>query len=89
MGYNLQDDFNYAQEQLAIVFATLGFDLEDIADVTLNDLQEACSNVYGAAGHDQNSPIAIERHAELRRNQMSLRRFWYLFHVLKWRIENE
>jgi hypothetical protein len=89
MGYNLQNDFDYIQEQLATIAVTIGIDLADIQNLTLDNLMESCSNVFGAASHDPNSPIAIERHAELRRHQMSLRRFWYLFHVLKWRLDNE
>lgn len=89
MGYNLQNDFDYVQEQLAIIFLTIGVDIENIENFTLEDLQESCSNVFGTASHDQDSPIAAQRHAELRRYQMSLRRFWYLFHVLKWRLDNE
>jgi hypothetical protein len=89
VGYNLQNDFDYVQEQLATIVVTIGVELEDIPNLTLDDLMESCSNVFGIASHDPDSPIAVEQHAELRRYQMSLRRFWYLFHVLKWRLDNE
>ena len=89
MGYNLQNDFDYVQEQLAIVIYSIGLNIDNIDDLTLNDLMEACSSVHGPALHAPDSPIAAEQYAELRRTQQSLRRFWYLFHVLKWRIDNE
>jgi len=89
MGYNLQNDFNYVQEQLVAIAVTIGVDLADIQSLTLDDLMESCSNVFGAANYDPNSTTAAEKHAELRRYQMSLRRFWYLFYVLKWRLDNE
>lgn len=89
MGYDLNEDFNYVQEQLAIIISTIGLDISGVDALTLEELMEACSSVYGPAPHSPDSPIAVEQHAELRRNQQSIRRFWYLYHVLKWRVDNE
>lgn len=89
MGYSLQDDFDYVQGQLAIIISSIGIDINNIGTMTLDSLLEACSLVYGPAAHANDSPNDSERYAELRRIQQSLKRFWYLFHVLKWRINNE
>lgn len=89
MAYSLHDDFNYVQEQLASIAIMVGVELETFDSMTLNDLLESCSSVFSTASHDINSPAAAEQYAELRRCQQSIKRFWYMFHVLKWRIENE
>ena len=34
MGYNLQNDFDYVQDQLATIAVTIGIDLADIQNLT-------------------------------------------------------
>lgn len=88
MGYNLQKDFEYVQNTLLTLATVVGIDISDLSSITLNDLMEACSNTFGQAEHNQDSPIAASQYAELRRYQSSFRRFWYMYTVLNWRINN-
>jgi hypothetical protein len=88
MGYNLQNDFDYVSNTLLTMASVVGVDINNLSDVTLNDLMEACANTFGSAEHNQDSPIASAQYAELRRYQASFKRFWYMYSVLNWRINN-
>lgn len=89
MAYSLQEDFNYVQNTLVSMTLAIGLDVDNFINYTLNDLMEACSNIFGNAESDGSSPIAMNQYAKLRLNQLSIRRFWYMYHVLNWRINNE
>jgi|688.fasta_scaffold334067_3 hypothetical protein len=88
MGYRIEEDFSYVQETLATMALAVGMDIENIDSVTLNELMEACSNTYGNVENISDSPSMAEQYAELRRHQLSFRRFWYMYHLLKERINN-
>lgn len=88
MAYDLQKDFEYVQSTLLTLASVVGFDIDDLSTVTLNDLMEACSKTFGEAEHNQDSPIAASQYAQLRRYQSSFRRFWYMHTILNWRINN-
>lgn len=88
MGYRITDDFAYVQETLAVMALEVGIDMGNIETLSLNDLMEACSNTYGRAESNPDSPSTAEQYAELRRHQLSFRRFWYMYHLLKARIDN-
>ena len=63
-------------------------DCDNIDSYTLVQLLEQCAVVYGSSSYDEESPAECERYASLRRSQMNIRRFWYYYTLLKWRIEN-
>ena len=88
MGYRLIEDYEYVVQQLASLCETIGILIEDVDNLTLNDLMNSCANTFGSSECDQSSPIDRNRYAKLRLNQLSIRRFWYLHQSLKWRIEN-
>jgi hypothetical protein len=88
MSYRIDEDFSYVQETLATMCIAVGVDMENIGSLGLNDLMEACSRTYGSAENNPDSPSTAEQYAELRRHQLSFRRFWYMYHLLKARIEN-
>lgn len=88
MGYRLTEDYEYVVQQLGTLCETIGISIEDIDNLTLNDLMNSCSNTFGSSECDESSPIDRSRYAKLRLNQLSIRRFWYMYKSLKWRIEN-
>jgi hypothetical protein len=88
MGYRIEEDFSYVQETLATMAIAVGVDINNTDSLTLNDLMEACSNTYGNAENVPDSMSIAEQYAELRRQQLSFRRFWYMYHLLKARIDN-
>lgn len=89
MGYRLAEDYEYVVQQLASLCQTIGVSIEDVDNLTLNDLMNSCSTTFGSSECDQSSPIDRNRYAKLRLNQLSIRRFWYMYHILNWRINNE
>jgi hypothetical protein len=88
MTYNLQKDFEYYRDNLFATLATLNLDHANIDQMTITDVLQACRALYGQASYDSSSPTDMARHASLRREQMNIRRFWYFYHLLKWRLEN-
>jgi hypothetical protein len=88
MTYSVEKDFLYTQNNLFAILETIGLDLELIDSYTLKQVLEQCTEVYGSSQYDKSSASECERHASLRRAQMNVRRFWYYYQFLKWRIEN-
>jgi hypothetical protein len=88
MTYNLEQDFLYNQYNLFATLETIGLDCELIDTYTLSQVLEQCTAVYGSSEYDKNSASESERHASLRRAQINVRRFWYYYTLLKWRMQN-
>lgn len=79
MGYNLQKDFEYVSSKLCELIILLGGQIDDISTYDVNQLLEMCSGVYAQTFYND---------AELTNIQQTIRRFWYMYTVLKWRLEN-
>ena len=88
MTYNLEKDFLYIQNNLFATIESIGLDCNNIDSYTLVQLLEQCATIYGSSPYDDESPAECERYASLRRAQMNIRRFWYYYTLLKWRIQN-
>ena len=89
MTYNLQKDFEYHRDNLFAQLLVVGLNPDNIEELTISDVLAACKTLYGSATYDESSPTDMARHASLRRAQMNFRRFWYFYHLLKWRINND
>jgi hypothetical protein len=79
MGYNLQKDFEYVQSKLCEIIIFIGGETDVISSYNINTLLQMCVDVYGQNNYND---------AELLSLQQSLRRLWYMYTVLKWRLEN-
>jgi len=79
MGYNLQKDFEYIYTKLCESIILIGGQTENLNEYTITDLLSMSVNVYGQNNYND---------AELLNLQQSLRRLWYIYTVLKWRLEN-
>jgi hypothetical protein len=88
MTYNLEQDFLYNQNNLFATLETIGLDCELVDTYTLGQVLEQCTAVYGSSEYEKNSTLECERYASLRRAQMNVRRFWYHYTLLKWRMQN-
>jgi hypothetical protein len=88
MTYNLEQDFLYNQNNLFATLETIGLDCELVDTYTLGQVLEQCTVVHCSSEYYKSSPSEGERYASLRRAQMNVRRFWYHYTLLKWRMQN-
>lgn len=88
MTYNIEKDFLYIQNNLLATIELIGLDCNNIDSYTLGEVLEQCAVIYGSSSYDNESPAECERYASLRRAQMNVRRFWYHYTLLKWRMQN-
>ena len=88
MTYHLEKDFLYIQNTLFATIESSGLDCNNIDSYTLVQLLEQCATIYGSSPYDDESPAECERYASLRRAQMNIRRFWYYYTLLKWRMQS-
>lgn len=88
MTYNLQKNFEYNRDNLHAIMLSLDLDPALVDEISLTDILAACKSVYGSASYDESSTVDMSRYSALRRAQMNIRRFWYFYHLLKWRVDN-
>jgi hypothetical protein len=88
MTYNLQKDFLYIQNNLFATLELIGLDSSMVDSYTLEEIIQQCSVIYGEPHHDIDSPADCDRQASLRRAHMNVRRFWYYYTLLKWKMQN-
>lgn len=79
MGYNLQKDFEYTYSKLCEIIVFIGGDIDEISTYNIDTLLQMCVDVYSQSNYND---------ADLLNLQQSLRRLWYIYTVLKWRLEN-
>jgi len=79
MGYSLQKDFEYVNNKLCELIILIGGQVDDLSAYNVNQLVSMCSEVYAQNFYND---------AELINLQQTIRRFWYMYTVLKWRLEN-
>lgn len=79
MGYNLQKDFEYIYNKLCELVTIIGGQIDDLSTYTINQLLQMCVDTYGQNGYND---------AELLNVQQSVRRLWYMYTLLKWRVQH-